>query len=151
MAMMLHRNGFSLIELLIVVTIVAIIMAIGVPGYRRYLIRANRADATAALLRISAAQERFYLQNGHYATNRQELEAAPPAGLGTGKTEKDFYILGLAPNGGAATNGYLATATARLDGAQSDDTECWVLMVDERGQHTAFNQAGDQTSQRCWD
>lgn len=149
--MTLRQNGFSLIELLIVISVVAIIMAIGIPGYRQYLMRANRADATAALLRISAAQERFYLQNGRYAATQQELEAAPPAGLGTGKTERDFYVLQLQPNAGGPAVGFIASATARLGKAQSDDTECWVFMVDELGQHTAFNQAGDPNNQRCWD
>ena len=47
--------GFSLIELLIVVVIAAVLIGIGVPGYRQYVQRANRSDATAALLRIAWA------------------------------------------------------------------------------------------------
>ena len=147
--MAIHRQGFSLIELLIVVSVLAIVLALGVPGYRQYLIRANRSDATAALLRIAAAQERYYLQNGRYATTRQELEAAPPDGLGTGKTERDFYVLELAPNGGGPATGFIASATVRLGGAQSDDEECRVFMLDERGQHTAFDRFGD-SNERCW-
>ncbi len=148
--MLSRRSGFSLIELLIVVTVFAIVLAIGVPGYRQYLKRANRADATAALLRIAAAQERFYLQNGRYATTQNELEAAPPAGLGTGKSEQDFYVLTLDPAPGGATVAFIASATVRLNGSQHDDTECWVFSVNERGQRTAFSQGGDPNEEICW-
>ena len=84
---MSRRRAISLIELLIVIVLISIVISIGVPGYREYVQRANRADATTALLRMGAAQERFYIQNGTYASNAQ-LGLAPPAGLGMGSSER---------------------------------------------------------------
>ena len=62
-------SGFTLMELMITLAIVALLAAIAVPSYREYIIRSNRIDATSALLKIAAAQEKFFLQNNSYATN----------------------------------------------------------------------------------
>ena len=51
-------RGFSLVELMMVIVIIAILASVAVPGYRDYVQRAQRVDATAALLRIAAAQEK---------------------------------------------------------------------------------------------
>ena len=61
-------RGFSLIELLVVVVIVAILGLVAIPSYRQYNIRAQRTEAKTALLRLAANQERFYLQNNSYST-----------------------------------------------------------------------------------
>jgi type IV pilus assembly protein PilE len=82
----MRKRGFTLIELMIVMVIMAILASASVAGYRQYLRRANRTDATAALLRLSAAEERFYLQNNRYATSADELADPPPAGLGISGT-----------------------------------------------------------------
>ena len=71
-----HPTGFTLVELLITVVIIGILAGLSITGYGQYIRRANRADATAALLRISTAQERFYLQNGRYAGPEELAEAA---------------------------------------------------------------------------
>ena len=73
--------GMTLIELMIVVAIVALLASIAVPSYRQYVLRANRIEATTALLQLAAAQEKFYLQNNTYAGNAL-IDDAPPAGLG---------------------------------------------------------------------
>ena len=46
----------TLIELMIVVAIVAILAAVALPAYRGYVLRSNRTEATATLLRVQAAQ-----------------------------------------------------------------------------------------------
>jgi type IV pilus assembly protein PilE len=141
-------RGFSLIELLIVVVIAAILISVGIPGYRQYVQRANRSDASAALLRITAAQERFYLQNNRYASNAGEMAAAPPNGLGIAGSERGFYTLNLASDAPAIR--FTATATPAAGSSQADDTECWTFSVNERGVRQALNQAGDANDEFCW-
>ncbi len=143
------NRGFSLIELLIVMVVLSIILGLAVPGYRQFMMRANRADATTALLRLQAAQERFYIQNGTYASNAQ-MAAAPPAGLGITGTERNYYNLGIQPAAGGLVVGYTATATVNAAEAQKDDTDCWVFATSESGQHTAVTNGGSDMTDKCW-
>jgi type IV pilus assembly protein PilE len=138
---------------MIVMVIMAILASASVAGYRQYLRRANRADATAALLRLSAAEERFYLQNNRYATTADELADPPPAGLGMGSTERGLYELSVAAAADGAVAGYIATATVRADGTQRDDTDCVSFSIDQIGQRTATNSGNDSSaeiSSKCW-
>ena len=90
------NRGFTLIEAMVVVVIIAIMASIGIPSYRQYMMRAQRADGTGALLRMASAQEKFYLQNNRYA-GAGEMAPAPPGGLGIPGTEHGYYNLAVAP------------------------------------------------------
>jgi prepilin-type N-terminal cleavage/methylation domain-containing protein len=63
-----RSQGFTLIELMIVVAIVAILAAIAYPGYRNYVIRGQLVEATQALAALRANMERFYQDNRTYVT-----------------------------------------------------------------------------------
>lgn len=144
-------TGFSLIELFVALAVLAIVVALALPNYRQYVRRAHRTEAASALLRVAAAQERFYLQNGRYAGG-DELAPAPPVGLGIGATASDYYALDIAPDTDL-TLGYEARATVRPEAAQRDDTNCWVLRINERGVRAATTRAGassDAIADRCW-
>ncbi|MCB1596102.1 MAG: prepilin-type N-terminal cleavage/methylation domain-containing protein [Gammaproteobacteria bacterium] len=146
-------TGFTLVELMIVMVIMAILTSASVAGYRQYVRRANRTDATTALLRLSAAEERFYLQNNRYATTADELGDPPPAGLGLGGTEHGLYDLSVEPAADGAVVGYIATATARPDQSQRDDANCASFSIDQSGQRTATNSDGvsnGEISSTCW-
>ncbi len=148
-----HHGGFTLVELMIVAAILAILTTVSVAGYRQYVQRANRVDATSALLRISAAQERYYLQNSRYATTADELADPPPAGLGIDSTLHGLYDLSLEPDpGGGAAVGYVAVATASAAGGQRDD-RCQVFRIDQSGQRSAVDDGGSEGAEvtaRCW-
>ncbi len=146
------HTGFTLIELMVTMAIVALLATLATASYRQYLRRANRVDATAALLRIASAQEKFYLQNGEYA-DAGVLADAPPAGLGIAGTEHGYYLLDITLPAGGAVVGFAATALADENGAQSDDTECWAYAIDERGVRTAWTREGDTSAAittACW-
>jgi prepilin-type N-terminal cleavage/methylation domain-containing protein len=59
-------KGFSLLELIVVVAIIGILSAIGIPTYQGYMQKGRDTDAQMALRSISAAQERFKLVYGVY-------------------------------------------------------------------------------------
>lgn len=141
-------RGMTLMELMVVITIVGLLAGIGVPSYRSYLIRTNRTDATAALLRIAAAQEKFYLQNNRYASTAAELADAPPQGLGIAATERGFYSLEVASND--ATVDFVATARPLAGGPQDVDDACTVFTISERGLRTAQNSAAAANTETCW-
>lgn len=140
-----HRmHGVSLIELLTVLTIVAILGSLAVGAYGRYSLRANRTEATAALLRIQVAEEKFFLGNNTYTT---DFTAAPPTGLGTqasANTNTNRYTITLAAgaSGNIATS-FLATATA-INGQMNDDSNCQVFTINDRGDRTPADSTG------CW-
>jgi type IV pilus assembly protein PilE len=69
-------NGFSLIELMIVVAIVAILAAVAVPAYFNHILRSRQADAYHNLLDIKAAQEMFLSMENSYAGPYSTLPAA---------------------------------------------------------------------------
>jgi len=150
-----HRGqgGFTLIELMIVVVIMGILATASVAGYRQYVQRANRVDATGALLRLASAQERFYLQNSRYATTADELANPPPGGLGIAGTENGWYELEVEAADDGAAAGYRATATAASDGPQRDDDDCASFSIDQgglRGARDAGGAEGAEITARCW-
>jgi prepilin-type N-terminal cleavage/methylation domain-containing protein len=62
-----RSKGFTLIELMIVVAIVAILTTIAYPNYRDYVIRGQLVDATQALAALRANMERYFQDNRTYA------------------------------------------------------------------------------------
>jgi type IV pilus assembly protein PilE len=65
-----QRNitGFTLIELMITVSIIAILAAIAIPNYQTYVLRANRAEARNALLSVAQRLEQNYAVTGSYVS-----------------------------------------------------------------------------------
>lgn len=126
---MKHRaRGVTLMELMVVVAVVSIIASIAVPSYRSYLRRAQRADATVALLQLRTGQEKFFLQNGQYA-DEDQLDVAPPGGLGLSVTsEHGHYTIEVDR---PTTTTFTATATAT--GGQADDSACQTFTINEVG------------------
>lgn len=62
----LRYKGFTLIELMIAVAILAIIMAIAIPSYQEYVMRSNRAEAKTILMQTAQALERCYTRYNAY-------------------------------------------------------------------------------------
>lgn len=63
---MFNRQGFSLIELMIVIAIIGIIAAIAYPSYTQYVLRAHRADVQAEMINIAQKMESRKLANNSY-------------------------------------------------------------------------------------
>lgn len=72
-----RRRGFSLIELLIVISIILIIAAIAVPKMNKQLMLAREQAAIRQINTIHQAETQYYSQYGRYAANLTEL--GPPA------------------------------------------------------------------------
>lgn len=73
-----NQQGFTLIEVMIVVAIVAILAAIALPSYRSSVLKGNRSDGYAILNEIMQAQERYAASNDIYVTNLALLGYADP-------------------------------------------------------------------------
>jgi type IV pilus assembly protein PilE len=141
------ERGFTLVELMVVVTIVAIITVIALPGYQQSVRKSRRADAVLALQQIQMAQERLRAECTSYgaglaaarvcdpgtpANNRLALATTSPDGL---------YTLALS---NISPTGYTATATAVTGTSQASDTGCTVLTLAVTGLTLT------RTPAECW-
>jgi type IV pilus assembly protein PilE len=64
-----HLNqGFTLVELMVVVAIISILAMVGIPSYRDYVVRGQLADAATGLASVRANMERHFQDNRSYAT-----------------------------------------------------------------------------------
>jgi type IV pilus assembly protein PilE len=141
---LLSHRGFSLPELLIALTVLAIVTNYAIAAWREQIIKTRRSEARALLMQIAARQEQFRLQALRYA-NGAELGAAPPAGLGVDGNGSNYRLTTT-----ATVNDFQATATVQTGGAQADDTYCWLFGIDSTGQRWAENRTGTDTSEQCW-
>ena len=68
-------HGFTLIELMIVVAVIGILLAIGVPNYQEYVLRSKLTDASSSLSQLRVTMEQYFQDNRSY-----DLAPAAPAG-----------------------------------------------------------------------
>jgi type IV pilus assembly protein PilE len=140
-----RTRGFTLIELMITLVIVAILAGIAVPSYRNYVLRSHRVEATSALLRVAAAQEKFYLQNNTYTKNLGKVSGlgfSDSDSVATFLTENGWYeIEAKDPVSGDLLDGFILTATAKGD--QVNDADCTSFTLESSGKKTA-------STDKCW-
>lgn len=137
--------GFTLIEVMVALAIVAITTTIAASSYRNHVRRSHRLQAVQALLVAAAEQEKFYLANGRYGERLDGASGAdPPALPVASRTPGGHYRLSI-PLADAA--GYRVVATAADGGA---DPLCETLSIDESGRRTAIDGRGADSTGRCW-
>ena len=89
----MKSNGFTLIELMIVVAIIAFLAVLTVPHLSRYRSKAYQAEVAMNLASLHTAQQAYFAQNGHYTTNLNGPDglAWKPAGYQSGGKNENFY------------------------------------------------------------
>lgn len=68
-------KGFTLIELMIVIVIVAVLMGIALPAYQNQVLRGHRSAAKAEIMEIANRQEQYLLANRSYVGGVPDIEA----------------------------------------------------------------------------
>jgi type IV pilus assembly protein PilE len=136
-----RRGGFTLIELMITVAIIAILSAIALPSYLDYVRKGKRADARALLQAAAITQEKYRLSNPTYANTTGALSPPCPTS-GTCTSEQGNYTLAT-PTGVTAT-GYTLTANA-ASGSQLADTGCTAITYAVSGGSITYG-----PSNTCW-
>ena len=135
---MKRSRGFTLIELMIVVAVVAILAAIALPSYQDSIRKSRRGQAKADLLELTQMLER------RYTTNRSYEGFTVPAGYDQSPHEGTaYYVITGIDEVDAST--YTLTATPQ--GGQTGDTRCGTLTINHMGVKT---ESGSGTVSDCW-
>jgi len=138
-----RNSGFTLIELMIVVAIIAILTAVALPSYRSYVIQAKRADATNILTDIANQQVQYFMDNRGYGTVAQlglDTTGCTTPDPDEAVSKEGNYCIGIALTG---TSSYILTATPQ--GGQAEDTECATITLDSS--ETKGSSGGGT---KCW-
>lgn len=132
------RNGFTLIEVMIVVAIIGILAAVAYPAYTSYLVRANRSVATAHLLDIATRQQQYRL-------DARTFGSLSDIGMGTPPSEvSKHYAISL--DGAPTATAF--TAQAVPTGSQlAQDTKCGTLRINQAGTKSV---SGSGSVADCW-
>jgi type IV pilus assembly protein PilE len=129
-------RGFTLIELMIVVAVVAIIAAIAIPNYNEAVRKSRRGQAKADIAEYAQMAERFHTINNTYVGFGLPFPVSPREG-GTAR-----YTLAIDPQ---TQNTFTITATVAAGGGQDQD-ECGNLGISSTGAKTHSK----GTLVRCW-
>lgn len=136
-----HRvAGFTLIELMVTITIATILISIAVPAYTGQIRKSRRTEARTALLDLAAREERFFSTNSAYTSVPANLgyAGAFPVQIGSG-----YYQVAVTNATGTA---FTATATP-INSQTADATQCGTFTIDNTGQQTVSGGLGATT---CW-
>lgn len=147
---MKSKAGFTLVELLIVMAIVAILGVIAVPSYRNYVVGARQNSAQQALLRMAGAMENCYSMNQTYVgcfgtgnsgvndfLKANDIESYYELSSMTNVTARDFRV------------------AVQAKGGQFNDVafSCQVLAVDRLGRKLIASSGGQlsvDANNTCW-
>lgn len=111
----MKKSGFTLIELMIVVAIIAIIAAIAIPNLLRARLQSNESAAIGNLRTICGSEVAYHSANYQYAAAFDALTTPPAAGAppyldGAWNVTKSGYLYTLGAGAGAAGSNFAANA-----------------------------------------
>jgi len=132
-------KGFTLIELMIVVTVIGILAMIAYPNYSEFVNRGKRAEVKAALMEGAQALERYYSSNGTYLKG-DSLADVFSLRVPTSSGTTNYNIEGE----GSATS-FMLQAT-RANGMVNDP--CGDFRITHTGARTVVD--GTRTAAECW-
>jgi len=132
-----RQRGFTLIEALIAMAIVAILATLAWPSFAGALQRSRRIEAASALLHVQLAQERWRSGHASYAADLGALRLSEPL--------SPHYRLAIT---GSETDRYTAVATAT--GAQAADAACTRLVLTLDAGRPVLGSTGRAPASVCW-
>jgi type IV pilus assembly protein PilE len=125
----IRQNGFTLVELMIIVAVIGILASIAYPSYTQYVARGYRASAQSEMMVIANQQQQFFLANRSYASSLSGLGYTLPSEVdarydatmtvNNAATPPSFSVT-LAPTGNQASDGTLVLTSAGVKTRDGD-------------------------------
>ena len=132
-----RAQGFTLIEVMIVVVVVGILMAVAIPSYREYVLRSHRSSAQAFMSTVANRQAQYLLDARAYAGSHGALGLTVPSDVAARYSFSTVVVGGPPP-------GYTFQATPIGDQAQD---RCGQMSIDNTGSKSAV---AVNSSVQCW-
>ncbi len=139
---MRQQRGFSLMELMVAVTIIGIIVAVALPSYNSHLLNTRRTTAAACMVEMAQFMERVYTTSMNYGLNAGAATVLPNSSCRNDLAT--FYTMSL------ITTPQTFTLTATPIGAQVKDSKCGILTVTQTGARTAAGSGAAAKVRECW-
>lgn len=135
------RQGFTLIELMITVAVVAILSAIALPSYTNYIARGKITDGLASLADYRIRMEQYFQDNRNYGAASSTCPITLPT--------SEHFTFTCTTGSTAPTGSYTVTATSiagRLGAATGDYT----YTLNETNTKSTSKFKGTSMTKSCW-
>jgi type IV pilus assembly protein PilE len=143
----MNQKGFSLMELLIVVTITGILASIAVPTYQNYVQKSRRTDAMAALSELQREMEKFRGSCTSYPDTRSNADDCAAGTIDFPATSNEGYYNISIVAADSTANAY--TIEADPTGVQADDSDCDPMRITVDNSHPK-GEKGNDGGGDCW-
>jgi type IV pilus assembly protein PilE len=145
-----RARGFTLVELVIAMVVVAILAAIAIPTYDYAIEKSRRTEAKTAVLDLATREQRYFSVQNSFTTSFIALGYWPagqtdPTSVPVGS---GYYNVTLGP--ATPTDPPTFTVTATATGSQLADTACRTFTVDNTGLQKAYDANGNDNTATCW-
>src|SRR6202162_3791474 len=146
-----RSRGFTLVEVMIVVTIIALLASIAIPMYSKQVQKSRRVDARTAVTDLAGREERYLTTAGAYTNVAANLGyAALPVVVGSGYYQLSVNVPAVAAG---VQPTYTVIATVVAGSSQLKDGACLYFSVDNTGRQFSsanIGGGGADTSITCW-
>ena len=142
------QTGFTLIELIVTMLIVAILASIAFSMYQHSIIETRRTQAKTALMDLASREQKLYATTNVYSTAPSDLGytgAQFPMTVGDGYYEVNVLVTPATSTAPASFN-----LTATPIGTQAADTQCASFGLNSLGEQSATNSQGQDAESTCW-
>jgi len=129
------QAGFTLVELMIVVVIIAVLSMVAIPAYNDSVNKGRRADAKSTLTTLAAKEEQFFMDNKRYTADFTKLGYSASSNVDS--IDGHYTVSAV-----ATTTTFELKATPK-----HDDVECNAFTITELGEQDI---TGTSTAQLCW-
>ena len=137
-------KGFTLVELMVAMTIIGVLLAIAAPSFFEYLAKSKRADATGVLSETATFMERNFAASGRYDLTEAGAAIVLPLALTTAPRGSASAYYNISFQGAVGESTFIVQA---IPVNSMDGDACGTLTINQRGQKGV---SGSRPVAECW-